>query len=99
MCIRDRLNDPSSKLWKSPATATVDPYDAVSAPTQPSAPQALTSTPVGDTTGCNQTYLSGSSQGARKDATYGFITGIWVGPGTDSCPNTIANSSAGALHY
>jgi hypothetical protein len=93
------LNDNANTLWKSPAAATADPYAAVSPPTQPIAPQILTSTPVGDSTGCIQNAVTSSSNGcARKDPTYGLITGIWVGPGTDSCPNTIANSSAGTLH-
>jgi hypothetical protein len=93
------LNDPANKLWKSPQAATADPYGSVPAPTQPGAPQLLTSNPVGDATGCIQNAVSSGSNGcARKDPTYGLITGVWVGPGTDSCPNTIANSSAGTLH-
>jgi len=93
------LNDPANKLWKSPQAATADPYGSVPAPTQPGAPQILTSNPVGDATGCIQNAVSSGSNGcAREDPTYGLITGIWVGPGTDSCPNTIPNSSAGTLH-
>ncbi len=93
------LNDTANTLWKSPASATADPYASVPAPTQPIAPQVLTSNPVGDTTGCIQNAVASGSNGcARKDATYGLITGIWVGPGTDSCPNTIANNSVATLH-
>jgi hypothetical protein len=90
------LNDPGNTLWKSPAAATPDPYASVPAATQPIAPQLLTASPVGDATGCIQNAVASGSNGcARKDPTYGLTTGVWVGPGTDSCPNTIANSSAG----
>jgi hypothetical protein len=93
------MNNTTQSKWQSPVAVIADPYAGVSAPTQPIAPQILTSTPVGDATGCIQNAVSSGSNGcARKDATNGLITGIWVGPGTDSCPNKIANSSAGTLH-
>jgi hypothetical protein len=89
------LNDPSNKLWKSPASSVSDPYASVSVPTLPGAPQMLTSSPVGDTTGCIQSAISGANPCARKDPTYGYITGIWVGPGTDSCPGTASGHYIG----
>ena len=94
------LNDPSNKLWKSSASATSDPYASVATPTLPAAPQMLTSTPVGDSTGCIQSAVySVLNPCGRKSLLFGYNTGIWVGPGTDSCPNTIPNSGSGTLHY
>jgi len=91
------LNDPANTLWKSGAGVIGDPYSGVPAPSQPIAPQLLTSSAVGDLTGCIQNAVSSASNGcARKDATYGLITGIWVGAGTDSCPNTAPTSGQ---HY
>jgi hypothetical protein len=93
------LDDPNNKFWKSSSTAVPNPYQSVPAPTQPGAPQMLTTSPVGDSTGCIQNAVSASGNGcARKDATYGLISGIWVGPGTDSCPSTIVNNSQATLH-
>ena len=81
------LNDPQNLLWISGAGSVANPYVSVPTPSQPIAPQFLTSTPIGDTTGCIQNAVSSGSNGcARKDPTYGFTQGIWVGPGTDSCP-------------
>jgi hypothetical protein len=83
------LNDPGNTLWNSAGGVVPNPYNSVPAPTRPIAPQFLTSSPIGDATGCIQNAVSSSSNGcARKDATNGLITGIWVGPGTDSCPST-----------
>jgi hypothetical protein len=93
------LNVPANTVWNCLARAPPDPYASVPAATQPIAPQLLTTSPVGDATGCIQNAVSSGSNGcARKDPTYGLTTGVWVGPGTDSCPNTIANNSAGTLH-
>jgi hypothetical protein len=89
------LNDPSNKLWKSPSGSVADPYASVSTPTLPSAPALLTSSPVGDTTGCIQSAVNGANPCARKDPTYGYINGIWVGPGTDSCPSSVSGHYIG----
>jgi hypothetical protein len=92
------LNDPQNILWVSSAGSVPNPYASVPTPSQPAAPQFLTSTPIGDTTGCIQNAVSSSSNGcARKDPTYGLIAGIWVGPGTDSCPAT--STSTSNQHY
>jgi hypothetical protein len=89
------LNDPNNVLWKSGTSATPNPYAGVPTPTQPGSPADLTATPVGDAT-CYQPGLTSTNCG-RKDPTYGYITGIWVGSGTDTCPNsTTAN---GSRHY
>jgi hypothetical protein len=92
------LDDTANKLWKSAAGAIPNPLGSVSAPTLPTAPQLLTSTPIGDAAGCIQNAVTSTSNGcARKDAAYGLINGVWVGPGTDSCPNTAAATSQ--QHY
>lgn len=92
------LNDPGNTLWSSAASAAANPYAGVAPPSQPIAPQLLTSSPIGDATGCIQNAVSSGSNGcARLDATYGLITGIWVGSGTDSCPNTTVQQSK--QHY
>jgi Flp pilus assembly protein TadG len=92
------LNDPQNLLWISSAGSIANPYARVPTPSQPIAPQFLTSTPIGDATGCIQNAVSSGSNGcARKDATYGLIQGIWVGPGTDSCPAT--STSTSQQHY
>jgi len=94
------LDDPNNKFWKSSSTAVPNPYQSVPAPTQPGAPQFLATSPIGDATGCIQNAVSASGNGCgRKDATYGLITGIWVGPGTDTCPSTITSNSEATLHY
>jgi len=92
------LDDPANSLWTSPAGAVPNPYASVSAPAQPIAPQLLTTIPIGDTTGCIQDAVASSSNGcAREDPTYGLMNGIWVGSGTDSCPNTA--TATGQQHY
>ena len=92
------LNDPQTLLWISGAGSTANPYAGVPTPSQPIAPQFLTSTPIGDTTGCIQNAVSSGSNGcARKDPTYGLTQGIWVGPGTDSCP--AMSTSTSDQHY
>ena len=92
------LNDVGNTLWVSSSGSVPNPYASVPTPAKPVAPQFLTSTPIGDSTGCIQNALSSSSNGcARLDPTYGLITGIWVGPGTDSCPAT--STSTSNQHY
>jgi putative Flp pilus-assembly TadE/G-like protein len=89
------LNDPNNLLWKSGVSVVPNPYAGVVAPTQPGNPADLTATPVGDAT-CYQPGLTSTNCG-RKDSTYGYITGIWVGSGTDTCPNS--TTATGSRHY
>ena len=92
------LNDPQNLLWISGAGPVANPYAGVPRPSQPIAPQFLTSTPVGDTTGCIQNAVnSGANQCGRLDPTSGLTSGIWVGPGVDSCPST--STSTSNQHY
>jgi len=92
------LNDTANELWQSSAGAVPNPYQGVPAPTRPIAPQLLTGNPVGDSTGCIQNAVASSTNGcARKDASSGLTNGVWVGRGTDSCPNTASTTSQ--QHY
>ncbi len=92
------LNDPQNVLWISSAGSVANPYARVPTPSRPVAPQFLTGTPIGDATGCIQNAVSSGSNGcARKDPTYGLINGIWVGPGTDSCP--AMSTATSQQHY
>jgi hypothetical protein len=87
------LKDPANTLWHSSAGAVPDPYGSVAVPMLPPAPQALTSSPLGDAS-CNQTGYTSANCGRKDTGTNGFPHGIWVGSGTDSCPH-----SGGQLHY
>jgi hypothetical protein len=87
------LKDPANTLWNSPGGVVPDPYGSVAVPSLPPAPQALTSSPVGDAN-CDQTGYTSANCGRKDIGTNGFPHGIWVGPGTDSCPHT-----GGQLHY